>query len=99
MGPARRGSRVRAPWESIRGWWPSMSGGRCSSHQSANTRTPSEIRRARELDPLSPFVNANLGTVLYIARRYHEAIDHFLNSLETYPHFYWTHWHLALPYI
>jgi TolB-like protein len=58
-----------------------------------------EIRRARELDPLSPFVNANLGTVLYIARRYHEAIDHFLNPLETDPHFYWTHWHLGLTYI
>jgi TolB-like protein/DNA-binding winged helix-turn-helix (wHTH) protein len=34
-----------------------------------------EIRRAAELDPLSPLIASNVGRVLYFARRYDEAIQ------------------------
>ena len=34
-----------------------------------------EIQRARELDPLSPGVNATVGYLHYLARRYDKAID------------------------
>jgi predicted Zn-dependent protease len=34
-----------------------------------------EVKRARELDPLSLGVNANTGLVLYFARRYDQAIE------------------------
>ena len=33
------------------------------------------MQRARQLDPLSPIINTNLGRVLYNARRYDEAIE------------------------
>jgi len=34
-----------------------------------------EIRKARELDPLHPRLNANVGRMLYWARRYDEAME------------------------
>ncbi|HET9742891.1 MAG TPA: protein kinase [Terriglobales bacterium] len=38
------------------------------------------IKKARELDPLSPRINANVGFILYFARRYDDAIQE-LNNL------------------
>jgi serine/threonine protein kinase/tetratricopeptide (TPR) repeat protein len=40
-----------------------------------------EIARAREVDPLSPQINANEGQILYFARRYDQAIGHFRRGL------------------
>jgi len=44
-----------------------------------------EMRRARELDPLSFVVNRDLGISLYHARRYDEAIDRFQRAIELNP--------------
>jgi TolB-like protein/DNA-binding winged helix-turn-helix (wHTH) protein/Tfp pilus assembly protein PilF len=36
-----------------------------------------EMRRALELDPLSPIINANIGMCFYVARQYDAAIAHW----------------------
>lgn len=41
-----------------------------------------EAQRARELDPLSVILNARLGTILFLARRYEEAIAQLRKTLE-----------------
>ena len=46
-----------------------------------------EHERARELDPFSPIVNANLARALYWARRYDEAIGQARKTLDMDPHF------------
>jgi TolB-like protein/Tfp pilus assembly protein PilF len=43
------------------------------------------IRKARELDPLAPQINANVGCILYFARRYDEAIEELEKALELQP--------------
>jgi serine/threonine-protein kinase len=47
-----------------------------------------EAEKGHELDPLSLIVNANFGIVLYFARRYAEAIDHFQKVIEIDPEFF-----------
>jgi tetratricopeptide (TPR) repeat protein len=44
-----------------------------------------EARRALELDPLSFFMNRELGRSLYLARRYDEAVKQLEISTELYP--------------
>jgi tetratricopeptide (TPR) repeat protein len=46
-----------------------------------------EIQRAREGDPLSLPINADVGYVLYCARRYDEAITEYRKALELSPDF------------
>jgi TolB-like protein/DNA-binding winged helix-turn-helix (wHTH) protein/Flp pilus assembly protein TadD len=46
-----------------------------------------EMRRARDLDPLSPWQNRNLASALYFARRYDEAVQHFQEAAELNPNF------------
>ncbi len=41
-----------------------------------------EIHKAKELDPLSLIINANSGWILYLARRYDEALEQFQRTLE-----------------
>ena len=41
-----------------------------------------EEKRALELDPVSPIINAELGTVYTLARRYDEAITQLRNTVE-----------------
>ncbi|MEE9293346.1 MAG: tetratricopeptide repeat protein [Phycisphaerae bacterium] len=41
-----------------------------------------EVKRARELDPLSLRINANVGLMFYWARRYDQAIKELLRALE-----------------
>jgi TolB-like protein/DNA-binding winged helix-turn-helix (wHTH) protein/tetratricopeptide (TPR) repeat protein len=43
------------------------------------------IRKARDLDPLAPQINANVGCILYFARRYDEAIEELEKVLELQP--------------
>jgi len=45
----------------------------------------SSIKRARELDPLSPRINANVGLILYLTRQYDQAIAELNKSLELDP--------------
>lgn len=45
-----------------------------------------EARRARELDPLSFFMNRELGRALYLARKYNEATEQLDRAAELDPH-------------
>jgi serine/threonine-protein kinase len=55
-----------------------------------------EGKRAIELDPLSPIINADLGKNLYNARRYDEAIAQLRKTLEIDPTFYYAHFNLGI---
>src|SRR5260370_23381259 len=55
-----------------------------------------EGKRAVELDPLSPIINADLGQNLYNARRYDEAIAQLRKTLEIDPTFYYAHYNLGI---
>jgi TolB-like protein/DNA-binding winged helix-turn-helix (wHTH) protein/Flp pilus assembly protein TadD len=54
-----------------------------------------QVRRARELDPLSLVINANLGFVLSVARRYDEGIEQVRRTLEMDPNFAHAHFRLG----
>lgn len=57
-----------------------------------------EIKRAQELDPLSPIINTTLGENLYYARRYDEAAVQLRKTLEIDPDFYLARYLLGLSY-
>jgi|HubBroStandDraft_6_1064221.scaffolds.fasta_scaffold03974_2 TolB-like protein/DNA-binding winged helix-turn-helix (wHTH) protein/Tfp pilus assembly protein PilF len=50
-----------------------------------------EIRKAQELDPLSPVIMTDLGKDLYLARRYEEAVVELRRALEIDPSFISAH--------
>jgi TolB-like protein/Flp pilus assembly protein TadD len=54
-------------------------------------RAIAEVRRAIDLDPFSVVINANLGYVYILARRYPEAIAQLQKALELDPSFGITH--------
>jgi TolB-like protein/Flp pilus assembly protein TadD len=58
-------------------------------------RAIAEMKRAVELDPFSPFVNANLSYVYTMARRYPEAIAQARKTIELNPEYYLSHQDLA----
>jgi adenylate cyclase len=47
-----------------------------------------QIRIAQELDPLSVSIHTTVGTVLYYARRYDEAIEQYRRALQLEPYFW-----------
>lgn len=57
-----------------------------------------EVRRAKEIDPLSPIVNAGEVWILYFARRYDEAIQQGLKIAEMSPEFAEIHEYLKRCY-
>ena len=59
-------------------------------------RAIAEVNRAVELDPVSPIIHADLGTVYTVARRSEDAIEQFRHTLELDPQFYWAHRQLGL---
>jgi TolB-like protein/Tfp pilus assembly protein PilF len=65
------------------------------SNEAKHTEAIEEIERARLLDPLSLIVNAMSGMFRYQARRYAEAIPHFMAALELNPKFWVAHVNLA----
>ena len=58
-----------------------------------------EIRRARELDPFSLFINWNVGRILFFARRYDEALTELRRTLEMDQNFARTHAYLQSVYL
>ena len=56
------------------------------------------LKRAEELDPLSPIIGTNLGDVLLYARRYDEAIAQYKRVLSLDPNFGYAFWGLGLAY-
>ena len=57
-----------------------------------------EIRRAKEIDPLSPVINAGEVWTLYFARRYDEAIEQGTKLAEMEPQFAEVHEYLKRSY-
>ena len=57
-----------------------------------------ELRWARDLDPLSLIINTNLGLNLYWARRYDLAIQQLQRALELEPNFFRAHLHVGMCY-
>ena len=55
-----------------------------------------EGKRAVELDPLSPIINADLGITLYLARRYDDAIEQLRKTLVIDPTFFYAHYNLGI---
>ena len=55
-----------------------------------------ESNRAVELDPLSPIINADLGTTFYYARRYDDSIAQLRKTLEIDPTFFFAHYSLGI---
>lgn len=58
-----------------------------------------EIRKAEELDPISPIIKTDVGHILYLARHYDEAVSQYLKALEVDPNFRVAHWRLGEAYI
>ena len=56
----------------------------------------SEIRKAQELDPLSPVIKANVGVIYYFGRQYDLAIGQLRKVLEEHPDFSVAHWGMGL---
>ena len=57
-----------------------------------------EIRKAQELDPLSPLIRANIGVIYFFGRKYDLAIAHLSKVLEEHPDFSTAHWGMGLAY-
>jgi TolB-like protein/Flp pilus assembly protein TadD len=55
-----------------------------------------EGRRAIELDPLSPIINADLGTTFFYAGRYDESAAQLRKTLEIDPTFFFAHYSLGI---
>ena len=58
----------------------------------------SELKRAEELDPLSPIIGTNLADMLVFARRYDEAIAQYKRILIRNPNFEYAHVALGRAY-
>ncbi|MBI4420261.1 MAG: protein kinase [Gemmatimonadetes bacterium] len=58
-----------------------------------------QLRRARELDPLSPSVGASLGVRSYYAREYDRAVGELLAGLELNPDFSLAHFFLGQAHV
>jgi tetratricopeptide (TPR) repeat protein len=58
----------------------------------------SELKRARDLDPLSLTINAEIGLALYWARRYDLAIEQLERTIELEPNFFRVHLYLGMVY-
>jgi TolB-like protein/tRNA A-37 threonylcarbamoyl transferase component Bud32/Flp pilus assembly protein TadD len=57
-----------------------------------------EIMKARELDPLSLIISADVGYVLLVGRRYDQAIHELRKTIEMDVNFAVAHWNLGLAY-
>jgi serine/threonine-protein kinase len=57
-----------------------------------------EVKRAQDLDSLSPIINTDLGWCLLYAGRGREAVDQFRKTLELDPNYVSAHWGLGASY-
>jgi TolB-like protein/DNA-binding winged helix-turn-helix (wHTH) protein/Tfp pilus assembly protein PilF len=58
-----------------------------------------EMRRALELDPLSPIINANIGMCFYTARHHDAALAHWRKALEMHRNYRLLHEYMALAFV
>ncbi len=59
----------------------------------------SEWKRAAELDPVTPVVNAGPGIILFLQRQYDQAIEEIQKILELDPNYFWAHYLLGEAYL
>lgn len=57
-----------------------------------------EMKKALELDPLSPIYNAYLGLSYFYARQYDKALSQYTKTVVLFPEFHITHYWLAWLY-
>ena len=57
-----------------------------------------EIRRAKEIDPVSLIISTNEGWILFCARQYDAAIEQLQKTIELDPNFANAHYKLSLVY-
>jgi tetratricopeptide (TPR) repeat protein len=57
-----------------------------------------QIKKARDLDPLSISINSSLGWRLYLARQYDRSIEQLRDTLEMDPSYEWAHFILGQAY-
>lgn len=57
-----------------------------------------ELKKARDLDPLSLIINTNLGLNYYWARHYDLALEQLERALELEPNFFRAHLHVGMCY-
>ena len=58
-----------------------------------------QIRRSRELDPISLIINTEVGRVYYLTRRYDEAATEYRRVIELDPNFARAHTRLGMTYV
>jgi Tfp pilus assembly protein PilF len=58
-----------------------------------------EVKRAHQLDPLSPIISTAVGRILHFAGQFDEAVDQFHKTLEVNPGFFGAYSDLSLTYI
>ena len=58
-----------------------------------------EIKIARDIDPLAPRITANVGNLLYKARKYDQALEELRKAIELYPEHAFSHALIARVYI
>ncbi|HXP71257.1 MAG TPA: protein kinase [Candidatus Dormibacteraeota bacterium] len=58
-----------------------------------------KIKNSQTLDPLSLIINVAIGRDYYLARRYDEALEHLLQTVELDPNYPVTYWVLGLLYM
>jgi TolB-like protein len=73
--------------------------GELLSQMERHTEALAELDRARELDPTSLIVSDQRGCILYLARRYDEAIEQIRKTLELEPRFAHAHCWLGKAYL
>jgi TolB-like protein len=57
-----------------------------------------ELKRAQELDPLSPIINTDIGLVYFYSRDYDRSIEYFRRMCELFPDFFPAHLYLGWGY-
>lgn len=72
--------------------------GECLASMGLFDRGLPELKKARDLDPLSLIINTNLGLNFYWARDYDRAIEQLERALELEPTFFRAHLHLGMCY-
>ena len=71
----------------------------CLSVLGRHDEAIAEAKKARELDPLSPIINRNVGNRLYYARQFDQAIEESLKALKMFPDFFPIHRTLGYLYL
>ncbi len=72
----RRAIKLNASYVSAHRYY-----GHLLSNLDRHTESAMEMRKAREVDPLSPIMHALSGRLMYQARNYDSALDHLRNAL------------------